>query len=164
MKFIRRNWNRFSKLGKKRKKKQVWRRAKGRDNKIREKRKGYPAKVAIGYQQKKGERGLIKNKKPVIVKNLKDLERINKNEIAVIGKIGKKKKIEIIKKAKEKGILIHNINIKRFLKSLEKKKEAKKEENKEKTPQKSKIFGARKSRAAPTHRTDRDFVDKEKKK
>jgi ribosomal protein L32E len=38
-KFLRRIWSRYSKLGKKRKKKQVWRKPRGRDNKMREKRK-----------------------------------------------------------------------------------------------------------------------------
>ena len=40
MKFKRRIWNRYSKLGKKRKKKQVWRRPTGRDNPMREKKRG----------------------------------------------------------------------------------------------------------------------------
>ena len=39
VKFLRRTWSRYSKLGKRRKKKQVWRKPTGRDNKMREKRK-----------------------------------------------------------------------------------------------------------------------------
>src|SRR4030042_6668044 len=98
MKFIRRNWTKFSRLGKKRKKKQVWRRAKGRHSKTREKRKGYPIKVMIGFKQPKKTR-------PIFVNNMKELEKVKKGEIAIVGKVGMKKKIEIIKKAKEKGIL-----------------------------------------------------------
>ncbi|OGJ13063.1 hypothetical protein A3K82_03410 [Candidatus Pacearchaeota archaeon RBG_19FT_COMBO_34_9] len=120
MKFIRRNWTKFSRLGKKRKKKQVWRRAKGRHSKIREKRKGYPIKVMVGFRQEKESRGLIENKKPVRIMNVKELEKIGKNEIAIIGKIGKKKRIEIAKKAKEKNITILNININKILKKAEK--------------------------------------------
>lgn len=135
MKFIRRNWNQFSKLGKKRKKKQVWRRAKGRHSKIREKRKGYPIKVMVGFRQKKDERGLVKNQKPVLVNNIKELEKIQKGQVVIIGKMGKKKRIEIAKMAKEKNIPV-NINIKKFLKRAEKKK-PEKEENK-KTKEKKK--------------------------
>ncbi len=135
MKFIRRNWNQFSKLGKKRKKKQVWRRAKGRHSKIREKRKGYPIKVMVGFRQKKDERGLVKNQKPVLVNNIKELEKIQKGQVVIIGKMGKKKRIGIAKMAKEKNIPI-NINIKKFLKRAEKKK-PEKEENK-KTKEKKK--------------------------
>ncbi len=129
MKFLRRIWSRYSKLGRKRKKKQVWRRPKGRDNKMREKRKGYPKTVSVGYIGDKEVKGTIEGKKSIMIRNVKDLEMINKNEIGIIGNIGKKKKIEIAKKAKEKGIPIHNLNIKTFLAEVEKRK-AKKEKTK----------------------------------
>jgi len=45
--FLRRLTNRYLKLGKKRKKKQKWRKPKGRHNKMREKERGYPAVVSI---------------------------------------------------------------------------------------------------------------------
>lgn len=126
VKFIRRIWYKYSKLGKRRKKKQVWRRPKGRDNPMREKRKGYPVVVSVGYKKPKKEKGKIEGKIPKIVNNVKDLEAIKKNEIGVLGKIGKKKKIEIVKKAKTKGIEIKNVNIKKFLKkNLPKKAEPK---------------------------------------
>lgn len=120
--FKRRSWTRASRLGKNRKNKQTWRRAKGRHNKVREKRKGYPIKVMIGFKTNKKERGLLENKKPVIVNNLRELERIQRGEAAIIGKIGKRKMIEIIKKAKEKGILIENLNVDKILKKIEKQK------------------------------------------
>lgn len=123
-KFIRRTWNRYSKLGKKRKKKQVWRRPTGRDNKMREKRKGYPAIVGIGHKKNKKLKGKIKEKIPVLVKNINDLKKIKKEQVAIIANIGKKKKIEIAKKAKEMKINLHNLNIKKFLEK-NKKKEAK---------------------------------------
>jgi len=126
-KFLRRVWSRYSKLGKRRKKKQVWRKPKGRDNKMREKRKGYPAVVSIGYKKDAKSRGKIQDKQIVIIMNIKDLEKIKKNQIAIIGKIGKKKKIEIAEKAKDKKIQVHNLNIEKFLK---KKIKSKKEEKK----------------------------------
>jgi large subunit ribosomal protein L32e len=119
-KFLRRNWSKKSRLGNKRKKKQVWRSPHGRHSKTRKKRKGYPAIVQIGYRKDKRERELIKNSKPVIVQNIKELEKMKKGEIAIIGKVGNKKRIEIAKKAKEKGIQIHNINVNKILKKVKK--------------------------------------------
>jgi len=121
--FLRRTWGRYSKLGKKRRKKQVWRRPTGRDNKMRAKRKGYPAIVSIGYKKSKKL-----GKKMVVVMNLKDLGEIKKNEIVIIGSMGKRKKIEILQKAKEKKISIQNINTEEFLKKNLNIKEKKKPE------------------------------------
>ena len=130
-KFLRRTWNRYSKLGRKRKKKQVWRKPKGRDNKMREKRKGYPAIVSIGY--KKGGK-----KSAIIVKNLNDLEKIKKGQVIIMGKIGKRKKIEIVKKANSMKIEFCNLNVKKFLKDLEKTKIKKEVKTVEKKDVKSK--------------------------
>ena len=120
-KFIRRNWNFKSRLGKGRKKKQVWRRAKGRHNKVREKRKGYPIKVMIGFRTEKKGRDLIQDMKPVRILNVRDLEKVGKGQTAFVGKVGNKKRIEILKAAKEKKILVANLNVKRKLKTIEKK-------------------------------------------
>ncbi len=125
-KFLRRTSVRLSKLGRKRKKKQVWRRPTGRDNKMREQRRGKPAIVSIGYSTDKKERGKINGKKPLFIKSIKELEKAGKENIVILGKIGRKKKIEIVKKAKEMNIEIANLNIKRFLKKNEKKQENKK--------------------------------------
>lgn len=129
LKFLRRNWDKHSRIGKGRKKKQVWRAPKGRHSKTRNKRKGYPAIVMIGFKQEKEKRNLVKKEKPVLIKNLKELENIKKGEIAVIGKMGKKKKIEIAKIVKEKGIHIYNLNVNKILKK-ENKKEIKTKEPK----------------------------------
>ncbi|MCK5149987.1 50S ribosomal protein L32e [Candidatus Pacearchaeota archaeon] len=124
VKFLRRIWSRYSKLGKRRKKKQIWRRPTGRDNKMRERRRGYPAVVSIGYKKSKDARGKIEDKKQVVVNKIKDLERLNKNEIAIMGNVGKKKKIEIAKKAKDMKISIYNLNVEKFLKqNIKQKKE-----------------------------------------
>ncbi len=124
--FKRRNWTKHSRIGKGRKNKQTWRRAKGRHNKVREKRKGYPIKVMIGFRKEKQGRGLIKESKPVIVMNVKELGKIQKGEIAVIGKIGRKKKMEIVKIAKEKNIPVQNIEVKKAKKKSKNKIQEKK--------------------------------------
>jgi len=114
-KFLRRNWSKHSRLGKRRKKKQVWRAPKGRHSKTREKRKGYPIKVMIGFKQPK-------KPKQVMINNIKKLEKLKGGETIIISKMGKKKKIEIAKRAKEKGIIIQNLNVNKILKEIETKK------------------------------------------
>jgi len=89
-KFLRRISNRYSKLGKKRKKKQIWRRPTGRDNKMRERRKGYPARVSVGYKTDSGIREKINGKTQVMIVNVNELEKLNQNQIAIIGAVGKK--------------------------------------------------------------------------
>ncbi len=115
MKFQRRVGGRFSKLGKGRKKKQKWRNPTGRHNKMRNKERGYPATVSIGYGTDKRVRGKIDGKMPKKIYNLKDLEMLGKHEIGILGKIGMKKKMEIAKKAKEMKAHIHNLNIEKIL-------------------------------------------------
>jgi ribosomal protein L32E len=130
---LRHTKHKYSKLGLRRKKKQVWRRPTGRDNKMREQRRGKPALVAIGYSTDKKERGKIENKTPVMIRNISQIEKIQKNQIAVLANIGKKKKIEIVKKAKELKVEIYKLNIDKFLKlnqKEEKKTETKKSEDK----------------------------------
>jgi len=125
MKFLRRTSNRYSKLGKRRKKKQIWRRPTGRDNKMRERRRGYPARVSIGYKKPKKE-------KKVIIRNPKELEKIDISARILVGNVGKIKKIEIAKKAKEKKISLENMNIEKFLKNNQIKEKKKIEEKKTK--------------------------------
>jgi large subunit ribosomal protein L32e len=129
MKFLRRSWDRYSKLGKGRKKKQKWNKPTGRDNKMREKRKGYPAVVSIGYRTEKESRGKIKNKTPKMVRNLNDLKKIKEQDIIILGKIGKKKKIDVVKMAKKNKMEIANLNIEKFLKKIEKDSKKKQEKN-----------------------------------
>ena len=126
VKFLRRTWSRYAKLGKGRKKKQVWRRPTGRHNKMREKRKGSAAVVSIGYRSNRK----LRDRKIIKINNVKDLEKMKKNEVAIIGGIGKRKKIEVAKKAKEMKIEIYNMNPEKFLKLNTKKKEISKEEKK----------------------------------
>ena len=130
LKFLRRNWSKASRLGRKRKNKQVWRSPKGRHSKTRGERKGYPAIVKIGYKQEATTSGLIQEKTPVLVNNVKDLLKLGKSEIAILGNVGMKKRLEIAKIAKEKKIQISNLNAEKLLKKSEKKQKYKAEQKK----------------------------------
>jgi large subunit ribosomal protein L32e len=129
-KFLRHTAHKYSKLGLRRKKKKIWRRPTGRDNKMREQRRGHPPIVSIGYSTNKKARGNILGKTPVVIRNVSDIQKIKKDQIALLGKIGKKNKIEIAKKAKELKIEIYKFNPEKFLKLNEKKPEVKNKENK----------------------------------
>ncbi len=142
-KFLRSKWRTYSKLGKGRKKKQKYRKPVGRQNKMRERRKGNPKKVEIGY--KKPE----KKQEFKIIFNIKDLLSFEGNEKVILGKVGKKKKTEIAKKAKEMKIKIQNLNTDKFLKKIEKeikkKKEEKEKQEKKKAEKKKKKEEIKKS-------------------
>ena len=118
----------MSKLGKGRKNKQIWRRPKGRDNKMRERKKGHPASVSLGFRTEKENRNKINGKNPIMIYKIEDLKKIGKEDIAILGKMGKRKKIQIMEEAKKSKIKINNINEDKLLKKL--KKNQKKEENK----------------------------------
>lgn len=120
VKFLRRDVHRFLKFGKGRGKKAKWRAPKGRDNKMREKRKGYPVVVSIGYGSEKSMRGKLNEKEPVTIMNILDLKKIGKDQIGLVGKVGKKNKIEIVKEAAKMKADLKNVNIESFLKKLNK--------------------------------------------
>ena len=66
VKFLRRQAARYAKFGNGKGKKAKWRKPTGRDNKMREKRKGYPAVVSIGY-------GTPESKAKITIFNVADL-------------------------------------------------------------------------------------------
>jgi large subunit ribosomal protein L32e len=105
-KFLRQEWFKHKTLGKK------WRRPKGRQSKLRKGEKARGKVPSLGYRSPKSVRGLTRRGyKEIRILNPAQIEKINPNkEIIVISStIGKKKKIEIIKKAEEKGVKIANI-------------------------------------------------------
>lgn len=120
-KFLRRRWYSYGKLGLRRKKKQKWRNPNGRDNKMREKRRGYLAVVSIGYGADKKTKGKINDKTPVRVENMNELKKVSAHQIAIFGKVGKKLKLEMVKYAHDHKIHVQNVNLKNFLGKHEKK-------------------------------------------
>lgn len=159
-KFVRRTWSRYSKLGKRRKKKQVWRRPTGRDNKMRERRKNRPVRVEIGY------RAADKSKKEIIMINtMGDLEKAKNSDAVriVLGKMGNKKKMEIAKKAKEKKIVFDNLNVAKFLKLAEKKEKAKKKKAEAEKAKEKKTKKEIKEEAKAESKETKEEVKEEKK-
>ena len=110
-KFLRRDTGRYSKLGKNRKKLQRWKKPTGRDNKMREKRHGYPAVVSVGYKRARSEVGKINGLVPTVISTLKALQAIDAKTQSVIlsARLGAKKKLELMKAAKEKKLTMLNV-------------------------------------------------------
>lgn len=127
-KFLRLGYTQYSKLGLRRKKKQTYRKARGRDNKVRLKMKGHLRNVVIGFRGKKSTRGLVRGLSPVLVYSIEDLKKLKKNEIAIIAKMGDKKKMEIADYAVKNNIRLSNLNPGKFLTEIQEKMKAKKEE------------------------------------
>jgi ribosomal protein L32E len=137
-KFKRTDAVKYSKLGVRRKKKQVYRKAKGRDNKIRLNMKGHVRNVKVGFKKSEKIRGLINEKKPVLVHNIKEIEKIGNDEIGILAKIGSKKKKEISEYCKQHNVKLKNLDSEKFIRKLKSRLEKAKEEKDRK--QKEKII------------------------
>ncbi|MFH1307874.1 MAG: eL32 family ribosomal protein [archaeon] len=116
-KFLRRNWREYKRLGRGRKKKQKWRRPKGRHAKMREKVRGRPGRPSIGLKKR------VSINQAIRVNSIKQAKTVSKNKNVILCKMGKNKKIEISKIAQEKGYNILNLNINKLIKYNSKNKE-----------------------------------------
>lgn len=108
-KFIRTDSFRLPRLGKNRKNKQVWRRARGVHSKVRRMRKSYPVMPTVGYKTQRKNLGKVQGLKPILVHNLNELAKATKENIIIIASVGARKKLDIIKKADEMKIKIANL-------------------------------------------------------
>ena len=91
-----------------------WRKPKGIDNHQRKQKKGWPALVKIGYGGPKIARGLHPSGyTDNLVYNLKDLGKLNpKTDGIRFGHgVGKRKRLEIITKAKEMNFKVFNARV-----------------------------------------------------
>lgn len=91
-----------------------WRRPRGLDNKIRRKVLGWPPGPSMGYKGPKVARGLHPSGyREVIVYNVADLSNvdINTQAVRIAHTVGKRKRADIIAKAKELNLKILNIKV-----------------------------------------------------
>ena len=121
-----------------------WRKPKGIHSKIRHHFKGRRKMPSPGYKSPREAKGLHSSGLKIVgIQSINDLIKIRKeSEGAVIAKsVGMKKRIEILKKARELNVKVLNLNVDDHIKKIEdfinsKKKKAttevKKEEDKEK--------------------------------
>lgn len=133
--------------------KKRWVKPRGLHSKVRLRKAGHPKKVSSGYGGPKEVRGLSKEGlKMVLVHNENELGSVEKEKECIIisSEVGLKNKISLLKKAKEKGIKVLNLDVDKYLKQKEEeikkklekkkvkeeKKKKKKEEKKEKKEEK----------------------------
>ena len=107
-KFLRSGWHKKIKLGSTVKKNRKWRGAKGRHNKLRLNIKGHQQRPRVGWGASRDVRCQVLGVSAVRVENLKDLEMAKKGTGIIIGKVGKKRRDEIVKKANEMRVKILN--------------------------------------------------------
>ncbi len=94
--------------------KKSWRKPKGIDNHQRKQRKGWPMLVKAGYGSPKIARGLHPSGfTDSLVYNIKDLEKLDPkiDGIRFAHGVGKRKRLAIIAKAKEKNFKIFNARV-----------------------------------------------------
>ncbi len=90
-----------------------WKRPRGHSSKTRKELKGRLPVVKVGYRGPKDVRDYHPCGAPeALVHAPKDLEDIDEDVVVRIGSIGTKKKIEVLKKALEKGLKVLNPKIK----------------------------------------------------
>jgi large subunit ribosomal protein L32e len=111
-----------------------WRQPKGGDSKLRKKRRGKSRHPSMGFSSPRKVRGLNKlGFEEVLVKNVDLLDSIDvKTQVVLVGRVGKKKKIEIVKKCEEMKLNIANVkDIKSFIAEVDKKMADKKKKIKD---------------------------------
>lgn len=103
--------------------KKAWRAPRGRHSKMRHGFQGHRATLEIGYGSPKEARHLHSSGlMPVLVCNMNELSALNKEKQAAVisGRTGDRKKVELVKKAKEQGIKIINVkDVDAYLKKID---------------------------------------------
>ena len=160
-KFLRQDAHKRKKLEKK------WRSPKGMHSKMRKKLRGYRKQPSIGYSSPKKVRHLTESGlKKIIINNIKSLSNINpKTEVMVLAKtVGLRKKVELLKKAKEMNIKILNVkDIESFLKNVEEKRKQKKAESEKKEKEKQKVKEEALKKAEEKEKKEKPKTEEEKK-
>ena len=129
--------------------KKRWIRPKGLHSKMRLHRKGHQVCISKGYKSPSLVRGMISGMVPVVVNTVSQITNLDPSRHGVIlsSTSGQKKKTVIVKKAKELGLVLLNVDADKFVKGVEEnlslrkkirkdKEEGKKEKETEKTKQK----------------------------
>src|SRR3989338_7584328 len=122
-----------------------WRKPRGLDSKIRRKLNGRAKPVSQGYRSPKNVRGLHKSGlQQSIIRTTKDMDKPSPKEncLVISSSLGKRKRVEILKKAKEENFQVVNIKnpedyIKKAEEAIISRRKAKQEKGKEQKTEKS---------------------------
>lgn len=88
-----------------------WRRPRGIHNKLKAGFKGHNAVPSIGWGSPRAVKGLTtKGLEPIVVNNVSELQKVSEKNLAIISRrVGIRKRLEIVKAAKEKKINISGV-------------------------------------------------------
>ena len=88
-----------------------WRQPRGRHSAIRQRHRGRPAMVSIGYGSPREVRGLdIRGLQPVIIHTIPEIDALDpKTHSVILGSVGKKKKLQLLQAAAKKNITLLNV-------------------------------------------------------
>ncbi|OIO41531.1 hypothetical protein CO154_00985 [Candidatus Pacearchaeota archaeon CG_4_9_14_3_um_filter_31_7] len=109
--FLRKDYNKKLKLGKKEKKKRRWKFPVGVHNKQRKRMKGHRNIVSIGYKSPKALRHHFNESKIIKIYSVNQLKNLPKEKdfVLLLGGIGMKKRSEILKIAKDRNLIFINV-------------------------------------------------------
>lgn len=126
--FVRQKAAKFKRLSKK------WKKPKGRQSKMRRGFRGHRNVVAVGY----GSPKKLSKLRDIFVSSIKDLENIKENSTIIIAsELGKRKRVELLDKAKEMKLKISNIkDVDSYIKKIQDRLIKKREESKTKAEEK----------------------------
>lgn len=116
--FRRQEWYMWKRLGEK------WRKPRGRDSKMRIRKRGKGKMPTIGYRVPRDTRGLHPSGlSEVMITNTAELERVDagKQAIRIAAGVGGRKKTQILKKASDLKIRVLNPGVKKHETGQEKK-------------------------------------------
>ncbi len=148
-----------------------WRRPRGLQSKIRMHIRGHQKEVAVGYKSPALVRGLHgKGLAEVYVSTIKDLEGLKKTDgVLVSGKVGTKRRLEILKACMEKGLTVLNFKsaqdqVKKIEEARTKAKTAKEHKKAETAKKEQKKEELADKVAKPVEKKDEEKQDGEKDK
>lgn len=149
---------------KKKKLSKGWRAPKGMHSKMRRKLKSRRKQPSVGYSSPKAVRGFSKEGfKLVLVKTLKDLEKIKDEAIIIAKSVGLKKKLQLLEKIKQLKLKVVNVKeIDKFIKQAKESLEAKKKKKKQKQVKVVKKEKPKEKKETPKEKEKREKEEKRK--
>lgn len=151
-------------FGKLKRIKDKWRKPKGSDNKMKHGLKGYSKKIKIGYKGPKEVRGM--HPSGVKIVNVNNVNELNGVDAKVYGvyisrTVGKKKKLDIIKKCQELGIQILNFKADEYVKKVKEELEARKSDKKKRSENREKKKKEKEKKAAEKEKKETKGEEKQ---
>ena len=128
----------------------VWRKPRGKHSKMRLKEGGKRARVKVGYGSPKTIKYLHVSGLPMVrVENASQLNNVSKSQLVILSRtLGNKKRLMLLKAAKEKGIKFANISdVDKVISVIENDFKARKEKKSEKLKSKTEKKPAEKKEA-----------------